>query len=226
MTRSKPRTIGRRIAPIFEQRRKELDWSEKELGKRAGVTQPTVHRILNAEGENPRMENIEKLSIALGIQMSELLGIGTNEYRAIPSGDNFSVGSVRGRVPMISWVKAGEMCEAIDLDSPGYAEEWLDCPYPHSSNTFCLRIIGDSMFPEYREGELILVDPSLEAQHGDDVVVRIPDGKTTFKRLQVTPDGVHLLAMNKDFPNRIIEVPPDTHICGVVIASWTSRRNH
>ena len=95
---------------------------------------------------------------------------------------------------------------------------------PHGPNAFCLKVVGDSMFPDYREGEIILVEPRLSAQHGDDVVVRTPEGKTTFKRLQITPDGTHLLAVNKEYPNRIIEVPDDTHICGVVTASWMNRR--
>jgi SOS-response transcriptional repressor LexA len=80
------------------------------------------------------------------------------------------------------------------------------------------------MHPEYREGELILVDPAIEARHGDDVIARTPEGKATFKRLQVTPDGTFLIALNPSYPDRIIKAPADTHICGVVTASWMQRR--
>jgi|SRR5690554_1630930 len=128
------------------------------------------------------------------------------------------------KVPLISWVAAGSWCESPDSYEPGDAEEWLDCPFPFSAHSFCLAVVGDSMFPDYREGEYILVDPAVEARHNDDIVAREPDGKHTFKRLQITPDGMYLLALNPDHPNRKIEIPADTQICGVVTGSWMRRR--
>jgi SOS-response transcriptional repressor LexA len=130
------------------------------------------------------------------------------------------------RVPLISWVRAGEWCESHDSFEPGDAEEWLDCPVEFSEHAFCLKVIGDSMFAPggYNEGEYILVDPAVRPRHGDDVVARTPEGKYTFKRLQITPEGTYLLALNPDHPNRKLEIPEDTHICGVVTASWKKRR--
>lgn len=227
LNRTQHKTLGSRVAPIFDHKRKELGWSEKELSTRSGVPQPTVHRILKAEGKNPQLDNVEKIATALGISLRDALAGDAHgqDINAKPENNNVSEGpGIQGRVPLVSWVRAGEFCEAMDLYAPGYADEWLDCPFKHGSNAFCLRVVGDSMFPEYREGEVILVDPSVEAMHGDDVVVRTAEGKVTFKRLQITSEGSHLLVMNKDYPNRVIQVPPDTHICGVVTGSWTDRR--
>ncbi|WP_339898240.1 S24 family peptidase [uncultured Gilvimarinus sp.] len=128
------------------------------------------------------------------------------------------------QVPLIAWVAAGSWCDSPDNYAPGDAEEWLDCPFPFSKQSFCLAVVGDSMWPDYREGEYILVDPAIEPIHNDDVVAREPDGKHTFKRLQITPDGTYLLAVNPDHPNRKIEIPADTQICGVVTGSWMRRR--
>lgn len=212
--------IGERVAKRLE----ELKWSASELSRRAGVTQPTVHRIITNESQSPKHDNIEKIARALGVTSAWLWSGGVTSA-TIDEQSNVSEGPpLKGRVPLISWVQAGEFCEAIDLFMPGDADDWLECPISHGPNAFCLKVIGDSMFPEYREGEIILVEPRIDPAHGDDVVVRTPDGKTTFKRLQRTPDGTHLLAMNKDYPNRVILVPDDTHICGVVTASWTKRR--
>lgn len=130
----------------------------------------------------------------------------------------------RTKVPLISWVQAGNWCESPDNFSPGDAEDWIDCSFPHSSSTYCLRVVGQSMFPDYREGEIIFVDPEIVEEHGDDVVVRTLDNKHTFKRLQITPDGKYLLAVNPDHPERIMRIPDETRICGVVIASQQSRR--
>lgn len=49
-------------------------------------------------------------------------------------------------VPLISWVQAGDWCEAINNVEPGDAEDWLWCPAKHSEKTFALRVSGVSMF--------------------------------------------------------------------------------
>lgn len=212
---------GLLIGRLLSEKLKEFGWSEGELARRASVPQPTTHRILAGESNNPRIDNVNKLAKALGLDSAALLAgkLETEIDINVTTGPD-----IKGRVPRISWVQAGALCEAVNLFEPGYAEEWLDCPFPHSSRAFCLEVRGMSMFPDYRPGELILVDPSIEPAHNDDIVVRTPDGHATFKRLQITEDGTHLLALNPEFPNRIIHVPDGTEICGVVTGSWMNRR--
>ncbi len=55
--------IGKRIA----ERMVEQGFSESELGRRSGVPQPTVHRIITGESSSPRQGNIEKIAKALGV---------------------------------------------------------------------------------------------------------------------------------------------------------------
>lgn len=128
------------------------------------------------------------------------------------------------RCPLISWVRAGELCDVGHVYSVEDAEEWLICGAPHGNRTFALRVVGDSMSPEYQEGWHIFVDPDVQAQHNDDVIVRDETGNATFKRLQMTPEGNFLLALNPDYPNRIIKVPGNSTICGVVIYSGRKRK--
>ena len=131
---------------------------------------------------------------------------------------------ITGRLPLISWVRAGELCEAPDNFQPGDAEEWFDCPVKHGPNAYCLRVKGDSMDDGtaggYRDGEIIFIDPAIGAVAGHDVVVRTPDGKTTFKRLKRDQDGLYLLGLNG---KKIIRVPEGTVFCGVVIFSGVKR---
>lgn len=146
-----------------------------------------------------------------------LIAATTSEHNVGPGPE------IKGRIPLISWVQAGDWCEAIDNFAPGDAEDWLPCPFDHSDTAFCLRVVGLSMSPDYREGEIIAVDPHVNAVHGSDVVCRTPEGTVTFKRLQITPDGTYLLALNPEWPNRMIAIPGETHICGVVVGSWMRR---
>ncbi|MBL4835759.1 MAG: helix-turn-helix domain-containing protein [Pseudomonas sp.] len=206
-------------------RMNELGWSSAELGRKAGVPQPTAHRIIHGESKHPFMANVLKLCQALGLDAGTLEVRETSPgYGNFHSDDLKTLRNAPSPVPLISWVQAGEWCDTIDIYAPGYAEDMLDCPFPHGENAFCLQVVGLSMFPDYHDGEIILVDPAVEAAHGDDVVARTQEHKATFKRLQRTPEATYLLALNEDLPNRIIEMPEGTEICGVVTGSWRSRR--
>ncbi|MTD34076.1 S24 family peptidase [Paludibacterium sp. dN 18-1] len=86
-----------------------------------------------------------------------------------------------------------------------------------------MRVEGESMMPEYHDGDLIFVDQRGAYDHGDDIIVRSPDGKATFKRLQKTNEGTYLLALNPSWPDRIIRIPEESQICGKVIFSGRQR---
>lgn len=197
--------------------------TQPKLEERSGVGQTTIGRVLRAETE-AKIGTVKDLAKVFKLAPGDLLDPRLID-RISGKSENLSgtFGHV-GLVPLISWVTAGMMYEAIDNLSPGDAEEWLESPFPHGKSTFCLRIRGDSMFPDYKDGEIIQIDPDVAAQHNDDVVVRTPDGRATFKRFQESEEGQFLVALNPDFPERIIRVPEGTVICGVCTASWMDRR--
>lgn len=118
--------------------------------------------------------------------------------------------------PIISRTRAGQWEDVADPYELNDAEGWEAAPSDTGPRSFFLWVDGNSMEPEYPDGGLILVDPDIQPVHGDDVVVKTPDQQATFKRLQMTGDGVFLLALNPDFPDRIMKVPEDSTIIGVV----------
>ena len=65
------------------------------------------------------------------------------------------------------------------------------------ANAYALRVRGDSMYPRYRSGEFVLIDPNVEAQIGDDVVVLCTNGKKLLKQLARHSDGeVQFISIN------------------------------
>lgn len=60
---------------------KRRGWSEGELARRAGTTQPTVHRIIKGESKSPRQENIQAIAKAFGCS-AEWLWSGTGKTPA------------------------------------------------------------------------------------------------------------------------------------------------
>jgi SOS-response transcriptional repressor LexA len=129
-------------------------------------------------------------------------------------------------VPLISWVQAGAWSDVSDPHAPGVADDWLPCPVRHGPNTYALRVRGESMFnpdgkPSYSDGDIIFVDPSREAHHGDRVVVRLDDqAEVTFKQLLVEDGRKMLKALNPDWKPRYIEINGNATMAGVVIGKW------
>lgn len=63
------------------------------------------------------------------------------------------------RIPVLSYVQAGCLTEARDVtDLTGDFEYVLaDADVPETC--FALRIDGDSMQPEFKEGDIVIIDP-------------------------------------------------------------------
>lgn len=208
------------------------------LAAETGVKQPTIFRILEGISESPRDNTIRPLANYFEVSIQELRygdlagGAGHQREAVDFHGDNTRPikRPKTGIQPVwhISWVAAGTWCDAVDPFCPGDGFEQIPCPEPHSDMTIALTVDGPSMDDGtedgYKDGEIIFVDAKVEPRHNSDVVARTPDGKVTFKRLQITSDGKYLLALNPDWPNRIIMVPEGTTICGVVIGSYKRRR--
>lgn len=125
---------------------------------------------------------------------------------------------VRTLCPLLSWVQAGEWTETSREYLPEYDTELYPCPVHCSRRTFVLQVRGISMEPKFSEGDLIFVDPEVEADHGKYVVVLLEGSdETTFKQLVVEEDRNFLKALNPDWPERLIEVNSNAQICGVVV---------
>lgn len=86
-------------------------------------------------------------------------------------------------MPVISWVMAGKWHEVCDAFQPGDAEEWTESD-AKGQYVFALRVRGDSMEPEFREGDIIIVNPHVEAKPGDYVIVKNDAFEVTFKQLK------------------------------------------
>lgn len=130
--------------------------------------------------------------------------------------------AVKGIVPVISWVRAGSWEEAINYND-GYADDYVPCPAPHSSNTYALVVEGDSMTApvgrSYPEGSIIFVDPEQagSANTGDRIIAKLNgQNAVTFKQLAYDGSRPYLKALNPNHP----PVFDEFKIIGKVIGMW------
>jgi len=126
---------------------------------------------------------------------------GGRKPRVGKGGDVIPAGVV---VPVINRVTASSYPHHFtDLDYPaGIADEYIRCPDVHDPQAFAARVLGDSMAPDYREGDLVVFSPALEPRSGDDCFVRFGgDEGTTFKRIYMDDkDTFRLQPLNATYP--------------------------
>jgi phage repressor protein C with HTH and peptisase S24 domain len=88
-------------------------------------------------------------------------------------------------VPVINKVAAGYPTDFDDLDYPaGVADDYVRCPDLHDANAFAVRVVGDSMEPKFREGDIVVFSPAADVRSGDDCFIRFATPhETSFKRV-------------------------------------------
>ena len=104
------------------------------------------------------------------------------------------------RIPVLGRVPAGVPVEAVTnvvehLElSPAAAADGYEY--------FGLLVTGDSMIPEYRDGDIVVVRVQPTADTGDDVIAYVGDGDATLKRLTRTVQGIELRPLNPAYEVR------------------------
>ena len=188
------------------QRRIELGLSQAELGKMAGVPQSTIGQIEN--GRNKSSTKILELANALQTTVEYLVNGVKTKAQGISniSATNFCT----NRVPVISWVQAGNWLDIEHYDSD-------DMEYVQTvkfiEDGFALRVHGDSMQPEFADGDIIVIDPHAP-QDASCYVVAVHDNQATLKKLVYDGTTPYLKPLNPQYP--MLSWDESTRIVGVV----------
>jgi len=216
-----------RMSKLRENLHSEMDkkgWNAYDMENFSGVPQPTTQRFLSGKQNEPRSTTVLKWALALGLSEAELRGL-VNRTPTLPAPGNAepapAPSAISQRIPLLTWIRAGDFCESGQYTAED-AEDWLpEPPWKCGNRCFALTVRGDSMAtPEgYQEGEIVYIDPDVNATPGRDVLAYY-DGKATLKRLKEDEHGRYLLQLNG---NIIIRPQGDWHVCGVVIFSGRKR---
>jgi len=98
-----------------------------------------------------------------------------------------------------------------DLGYPaGVASEYIRGVAHSDPDAFACRVVGDSMEPDYREGDIVVFSPLREIKSGMDCFARIePDHESTFKRVYMERDGegremIRLQPLNPRYAARVL----------------------
>ena len=196
--------------------------SQRAIARKAGITSGYLSRISSGQEapatpetntaiaqacEASQQEIAELTFLAASQRHPELLAVvdqarqhGLYPQRNRPAPEQLATVAA---VPIINWTPAGPPEDWTDLDYPvGHADEYfpiLDCDDP---NAFGIKVLGSSMSPAYRSGDILIFFPSIPAETGQDCFVRFsndcPKGHgVTFKRVEQVEDQLLLIPLNK-----------------------------
>lgn len=200
--------------------------SRPQLARELGVSAQAIGEVLKGATRSLSAENNSKAARILGVS-SDWLATGHDQMNMSNVAAAPALGASR-LIPVVGHVKGGEDGFLEEMQYPvghgeGFVQYWTKDP-----KAYALRVKGESMHPRYRAREFIVVTPSIEAQPGNDVVVKLKDGRKLLKQLnRVHDDEIQLVSINDGYEPTTIQseeiedihrvgggVPPDALIEG------------
>ena len=118
-----------------------------------------------------------------------------------------------------------------DPYAPGGGEDYLSSDARVGPHAFALVIEGDSMTPEFRPGDKVIIDPTVAPRPGEYVVAkRHKDQRATFKKYRLRGqdsrgrDMIELVPLNLDWPTLVIDADNPGAIIGTMVEHRRYRR--
>ncbi|HAT2126356.1 TPA: helix-turn-helix domain-containing protein [Legionella pneumophila] len=210
--------IGKRILEA----RKAKGLTLKALGELAGGLKQT--RLTNWEQgvRTPGPEEIKSLARALDVSPAYLMCLSDEQqYKEAKSPSQL--------IPLLDYRQA---CEAkLHTGSEGSSDKVFisvsTVLLPELSlDAFALRITNDSMIPEIRVHDVLVVEPAIFPEPGDYVAVKIGNKSEViicqYKKLSYTSSDFELLTLNDNWPDIRIEHGTVAEIIGKVVQNIRS----
>lgn len=163
--------------------RSALGYSQQKLASLMGVSRSTV-AMWETGASQPDNDSIIRLSRLLDVSTDYLLGTSSAPSRPASSGV---------QIPVLGDVRAGLPIEAVE-NIIDYEE--ISAELARSGEFFALRIVGDSMEPRIREGDVVIVRKQPDLESGEVGIVLVNGDSATVKKVVKHEDGISLIAYN------------------------------
>ena len=204
-----PSKLGQNLYAAMQAKGINSAYALADLTDRLGhkVNQSMISGLLSEENPNPKFATLEKIALALGLNVAELL-----DFKNLDKTGSLSL----QKVPVLSWSEVKGWRTVLNKIDKS-ARELIHCTVHTSADAFALPVHGDSMAPDFSEGDHIVVDPSREAVSGDFVVAIGNAGDGAILRRLVSDGAIRVLgATNNQYPP--LKITKNTKIIGVVVS--------
>ena len=171
------------ISSVLKAKRKELGLTLAQIAEKIGVTEATVQRWESGNIKSLRHERIAKLADILGVTPAVLMGWDEPTAPTLPSP---TITEDTVTFPVITSVAAHYDSVSIDESAAG---EKIEVPRAYlkgrKAEDFCaMRVRGDSMYPAFQNGDIVLVLRQSTMNHSGEIgVISYGDDEMTIKRI-------------------------------------------
>jgi len=193
--------------------------SQQNIATLIGVSRQVYNNYELGKRE-PDYDTIMRFSEYYNVTTDYLLGKSDNPFLRM----NGQIGVIEVRI--LGNIPAGIPIEAVEdvIDIEEVPLDWGR----GGKEYFGLKIKGDSMFPEYLDGEIVIFLKADDCESGDDCAVIINGEDATFKKVIKQQNGVVLQPLNTTsyvpafYSNDDIENLP-VRILGIAVQSRRKR---
>lgn len=197
----------------IKSRRKELGLSADEVAEKLNVSPATIYRYENKDIKKFPIDMIKPLAVILKCSPEYLLGWSEKKLNSPSITEDYIT------FPVLFDVAAGfdQMADAIDE----WEGETIDIPrsYIHGKKDdyAVIRVKGDSMYPDYRDGDKVLLKKQPTLDYSGQVGVLVYEDCATLKRVDFVmgEDWLIMRPINPQFPPQRIE-GVDLETCRIV----------
>lgn len=201
---------------ILKELRLKDNLTQQELASGLGISFSSVSMYERGQRE-PNFETLELIADYFNVDMDYLLGKSSVKNRS-------SLRTVGAKTPpaitypIIGEVAAGFGSEAIEEETGDYEQipvEWLRGR--KQDEFFVLRVKGDSMYPNYMDGDRVLVLRTPTVESGTIAVVLYDGQSATLKKVNYVygEDWMELEPLNREYAPKRIEAA-DLEQCRVL----------
>lgn len=198
-----------------------------DLARAVGVKPPSVSDWLSGKSKTMEGENLLKASKFLGVNANWLAtGSGTATDINNKNNEEFSNILLRdfnlNKIPLINFIQASKWKEFTDTQAKLITYSFTDYLGSKPEAIFSILVQGNNMEPEFKEGDLLIVDTLLSPEPGDFVIAQYNLNKVILSKYRVLSQDkfgknkFDLVSINKDYPTLSSETQ-DIRIIGTVV---------
>lgn len=189
-------------------------WSQDLLAEKMGYKSYTTIQKWETGISEPQFAKAKQLAELFNIDIDSLTNKDLSEQsNVVPIQSIETV-----QIPVYGKVPAGPPTEAIEYieDTIDIPASWVTCGQEYIG----LTVSGDSMFPKYIDGDIVVIRLQPDCESGQDCVVYVNGFDSTLKRVVKERDGIILQPLNPEYSPKMYgyndEFNPVT-ILGVVV---------
>lgn len=208
-----------------------------ELARAVGVKPPSVSDWLSGKSKTMEGENLLKTAKFLGVNANWLAsgnGMPIDKSKQNIEEDELSNILFRDlnlhKIPVFDYIQAGHWKEVSYDGASPLTYTFTDYTGATPEAIFSVIVQGDSMEPDFKEGDMLIVDASLTPKPGSFVIAQNGSHQATFKKYRVIShdeygrDIFELIPLNNDYPSLSSKMH-DIRIIGVVVRHMRDFKN-